>query len=319
MPHSPAVASHLDERLVTACARSLGEDGLPFTDRQLWYAVCARLEGPEVTLGGAQVASGALMIAVGIVAGALATIFVALLVPVGMVVLGTGVQNRRRERNRPRTRALAVGYDEFVRDTLVPLGVRGVALPGLLPGDGLPPAGEGPAGEPGADLPLVVCDRGETAALLDAVAATTQPPPWRACTEAEAAPLLPGARAHAVHDADPRGCALPLRLAGAGAAGVVDCGLRPDDLRVRHVQVIEGAEAVVPAELSAILHADEVVWLAGGKRVELAVLSTRELVDGLHRALTRPPVAPPGAAPAGVALAGGSLLPEAVAAEAQPA
>lgn len=307
MPHSTLVSSTVDERLVADVARDLGADGLAFTDRQLWYAVCARMEGPQLTEGLAQIVGGVILILFGLVVGVLGTVFVAIVIPVGMVVLGMGLQNRRRERNRPTTRPLVIAYDDFVRDPLARLRDNGRAPAGLLPGDGLPGV-EPPQPETlAAATHLLVCDHGETAALLDALAPSTEPG-WRAVAEADAGPFLATHRVHALHDADPRGCALPLRLAAAGAVQVVDLGLRPAQLTGRHIQVIEGAPYVVPADLSALLTADEVVWLADGRRVELAILTPAELVEAVHRALVAVPVPPPGRAPAAVALGGASLV-----------
>lgn len=298
------MSTHLDERLVADVGRRLGEGGLHYTDRQLWYATCRELEAPELTVGLAQVAAGVLLTAVGVVFGILATVFVAALVPVGMVITGIGLQNRRLERNRPHSRVLAVSYDSFARQTLATMRDGG-RLGGLLPADGLPEAdGPAPAGSEG--VALIVCDRGETAALLAALA-PAQPPTWRAVIEADA-PASPGRRVHTLHDADPRGCALPLRLAAAGATEVVDLGLRPGQLSGHRVQVIEGAPYLIGAELSALLTPDEVVWLAEGRRAETAILTPRELAEMLPRALAAPPASPPGAAPAAVALAGVSLL-----------
>lgn len=298
----------LDERLVADVARRLGEGEFHYTDRQLWYAVCAELEPAELTRGLALIVLGVLMIAIGVVFGILATVFVAVLVPIGMVITGMGVQTRRVERNRPATRALMVSYDAFVRETLAPLRERHpVRLEGLLPADGLPEPDSASAVMPGATA-LIVCDRGETAALLSALA-TGAVPAWHAMVEADAAPFLASTRVHALHDADPRGCALPLRLAAAGAREVVDLGLRPGQLGGHRLQVIEGAPYVVSAELSTLLTPDEVVWLAMGRRVELAILTPRQLVEGLARGLAAIPTPPPGAAPQGVALAGESLLP----------
>lgn len=319
MRDCPAV-SPIDERLVTDVARDLsGPGALAYTDRQLWYAVCGRLESPQLTQGLAQIVAGIILVAVGVAVGILATVFVAVLVPVGMVVTGIGVQNRRAERNRPSTRALAVSYDTFVRETLVPLRERAPGrLPGLLPADGLPGAAGAATGATAAGgAAVVVCDRGETAALLSALAPAA-PPTWLAVVEADAGPLLGAGRVHAVHDADPRGCALPLRLAAAGAAEVVDIGLRPGQLGGRHVQVIEGAPYLIGSELSTVLTPDEVVWLAGGRRVELAVLGSAALAEALPRALAAPARPLPGRGGGAVALAGASLLAPSPAAEADP-
>lgn len=310
-----------DPRLVADVARRLrGDRDFPFSGRQLWYATCAEMEPAQVTRGLAQIVIGVVFIAGGVVIGILATVFVGALVPVGMVILGMGVQRRRWERSRPTTRALAISYDEFVRETLDPMRARGGdALRGLLDADAEPAeaadsaspgAAPGQAPDAAAPPPLVVCDRAETAALVAAVARRVE----LACevVDEQSLAVPPPARVHhALHDADPRACALPLRLAAAGVRQVVDCGLRPGHITGRRIQVIEGAPAVVPADLSGLLSADEVVWLAEGQRVELAVLSPAELAGGLRRVLEAPAVDPPGAAPAAIGLAGASPIPPA--------
>jgi hypothetical protein len=297
---------HVDERLVADVARSLrGDAGLPYSARQLWYAVCERLEPPHATQATAQIAAGVLLIAVGVVFGIIATVFVAAVIPVGMVILGLGLQRRRFEQNRPTSRVLALSYDAFVRETLDPMRARaGTALEGLL----APDADADADGATDDSLPLVVCDRPETAAVVAAIAAA-------AALGIEVTDELrldappPGRRIHTLHDADPRGCALPVRLAAAGAGDVVDIGLRPGHITGRRLQIIEGAPAVVTRELSGLLTADEIVWLADGRRVELAVLSPAVLVEGLQAALAASPVEPPGAAPATITLAGASPVP----------
>src|SRR5260370_41593996 len=100
------------------------------------------METAERTGGTAQLIAGILMVVVGIVAGILASAFVAALVPIGMVVTGMGVQNRRAERNRPTTRALVVSYDEFLRAGLDALRT-GVGVDGLIDTDGDAPVAAG--------------------------------------------------------------------------------------------------------------------------------------------------------------------------------
>ena len=107
--------------------------------------------------------------------------------------------------------------------------------------------------------------------------------------------------ARALHDASPRGCALPLHLADAGAR-VVDAGLRPAWVDRDDIQVLEGAPAHLPRDLSSLLADDETDWLRSGRRVELAVLPPERLLhlvnDGVDRARA---VSSANATPAGVA------------------
>lgn len=302
--------ARINERLVADQAARLGVGGLSYTPRQLYYAVCAALERPQVTVGTAQLAGGVLLAVLGVVFGALASVYLIALVIIGVVVAAMGVQNRRREHNRPTTRALALGYDDFVAGVIAPRrsGVAGGQLPGLL----LDPHTNGHGDATPESLPVVVCDHEETAALLDAINGTAGFA-VRAVAEAGAAQAIRGRRVFSLHDCDPSGCGLPLRLRDMGAAEVVDIGLRPAQIAHRHAQVIEGAPAIVPRETAAVLTPDEMVWLAEGRRVELAVLTPQELLEGVRRSIAGGAVRPPGPAPQGVSLAEiPLLLPEAV-------
>jgi hypothetical protein len=273
------MASRVNDRLVADMAARLRDGGLRFGPRNLYYAVCAVLERPEVAPGAGQIALGVLLMIVTVVVGILAaSFFIWPLLPVGMAVTGFGLRARRQARSRPTTQALALGYDEFVAGVVEPR--RGSALlEGMVE---VAPAGDAAAGASAAAL--VVCDRAETAAVLaanrDAAGLAAE-----VVAEEAAGGMVAGRSVLAVHDADPRGCALPLRLRAAGAAEVVDLGLRPGHITGRRIPVIEGAPVLVPADLSALLTAEEIVWLADGHRVELAVLPPRELVEAVAAAL----------------------------------
>jgi len=263
----------LNEELLTEPAARLGAGGLRYTGRQLYYAVCEAVEPVPTPVGTAQTGCGVTLVLAGVILGILVSIYVGLVVPVGMIVTGMGLQTRRAERNRPRTRPLAYSWEEFRRSGLEPH--RG-ALPGLLSegDDGSPDTGQGL---------LVVTDRAETAAILRANAAAVALD-VRAVAEEQLGRALPGGRLWALHDSDPRGCALALRLRRRGAAEVVDIALRPQQVAGRPVQVIEGAPVVVPGDLGAMLTPDEIIWLADGRRVELAVLSPAALMTAVKAA-----------------------------------
>jgi hypothetical protein len=296
----------VNERLVADQAARLGVGGLSYTPRQLYYAVCAALERPQVTVGTSQLAGGILLTVLGVVFGALASVYLIALVVIGAVVTGMGVQSRRREHNRPTSRPLALGYDDFVAGVIAPrrTGLNAEALPGLLLETG--GNGHGADAKP-ESLPVVVCDHAETAALLEAINGTAGFA-VRALAEADAAQGIRGRRVFSLHDCDPSGCGLPLRLRDTGASEVVDIGLRPAQIARRHAQVIEGAPAIVPRETAAVLTPDEMVWLAEGRRVELAVLTPQELLEGVRRSIGGGAVKPPGPAPQGVSLAEIPLL-----------
>jgi hypothetical protein len=296
----------VNERLVADEAARLGVGGLSYTPRQLYYAVCAALERPQVTVGTAQAVLGALLTLGGLVFGVLASVYLIALVIIGVVVTAMGLQNRRREHARPTTRPLAIGYDDFVAGVIAPrLSGQGAAsLPGLLLH-----ATEGNGhGEPKPEShPVVVCDHPETAALLEAINGTAGFA-VRAVPEASAANAIRGRRVFSLHDCDPSGCGLPLRLRDMGAGEVVDIGLRPAQIARRHAQVIEGAPAIVPRETAAVLTPDEMVWLAEGRRVELAILTPQELLEGVRRSIAGGAVRAPGPAPQGVSIAETPLL-----------
>lgn len=298
----------VNERLLADQAARLGAGGLSYTPRQLYYAVCAALERPEVTVGTSQAVIGAVLTVIGVVLSVLATVYLVLVVIVGIVVTAMGLQNRQREVNRPSTRPLALSWDDFASAAIEPWRSGNGASPppsGLLLDDTAPAQ---PA-DPDADgaLPLVVCDRRETAALLDAINGTAGFA-VHAVHEPDAGRLVSGRRVFSLHDCDPAGCALPLRLRDDGAAEVVDIGLRPSQMVHRRAQVIQGAPALVAREIAAVLLPDEMVWLAEGKRIELAVLTPQELLEGVRRAIAGGSVQPPGPAPAGIGLAEVSLV-----------
>jgi len=293
----------VNEHLVADEASRLGAGGLSYTPRQLYYAVCAALERPEVTVGTTQAILGAILSVAGLVLGVFATVYLVLLLILGVVLTAVGLQNRRRELNRPTTRALALGWEEFVSTAVEPRRSGALpSLPGLLLDEHAPTVPEDDG-----ELPLVVCDRRETAALLDAINGTAGFA-VHAVYEPDAGRLASGRRIFALHDCDPSGCGLPLRLRDAGAAEVVDIGLRPSQIARRRAQVIEGAPAIVPRETAAVLTPDEMVWLAEGRRVELAVLTPQELLEGVRRAVAGGSLQPPGPAPSGVGLAEVPLL-----------
>jgi hypothetical protein len=293
------MASRVNDRLVADAAARLREGSLRFGPRNLYYAVCALLERPELAPGAGRIAAGVLLMLAGVILGILASLYVWPLFPIGMVVLGLGLRDRREARSRPTSRGVALGYDEFVAEVVDPRR-------GTPPLEGMVDVLAGPAGRADAVAgTLVVCDRPETAAVLAANGVA-------AVAEAAAGASVIGRQVLSVHDADPRGCALPLRLRAAGAAGVVDLGLRPAHIRGRRVQVIEGAPALVPAGLAALLTAEEIVWLADGRRVEVAVLRPRELVDAVTAALSEGAPAPPVPGVEGIRLSAVSPLRPAV-------
>ena len=290
------MALRVTDHLVADVAARLGEGGWRYSTRQLYYAVCAEVERPQASTGAAQAGCGGALVALSIVGGIYASIYVGLVVIPGLVILGMGLQALRAERNRPTTRALALGYEEFIRDHLEPLRRSSPgALDGLIGPEVVATTGDR---TPTPEAPLVVCDRAESAAVLGS-ALEVAGLGARVVDEASA-PTRPEGRdrVYALHDADPRGCGLAGRLRAAGAAEVVDVGLRPGHIQGRRIQVLEGAPVIVPAAVGELLSPDEIIWLAEGRRVELATLSPAELAAAVGAAVDpdAPARVPPGGA-----------------------
>jgi hypothetical protein len=88
-----------------------------------------------------------------------------------------------------------------------------------------------------------------------------------------------------VHDCDPAGCAMAADLRERGV-DVSDAGINPRELAGKRIQLIEGAPARLPRDLSAHLTVEELDWLRGGRRVELATQTPEQLVVRVRAALT---------------------------------
>jgi hypothetical protein len=273
------VAPPLDDRLVAAAAARLGHGGMHYSPRQLYYATCAMAERPVAGGSTVQLGCGGTLVLIAVIGGVLLSPYLGLLLIPALLLINQGRITRRVELNRPTTRPLAVGYQDFLAGHLDPLrAAHPERLAGLL--DTYPPP-EGPGG-----TPLVVCDHAETAAVLNANLAAAGVAAHAVAAEAATARLAGETRVFCLHDADPSGCALPLRMRDRlPSAEVVDIGLRPGHIQGRRIPVLEGAPAVVGVELSGLLDPEEVVWLADGRRVEVAILGPAELVAAVGAAV----------------------------------
>jgi len=288
-------------------AQRLSADGHRYSSRQLYYAACRAVERPPVSVTRGFIGLGALLV---VLAGAvlwvrsfplsliLAVIGVALLLAAPVNARAESTRERRRARS---SRTLAVSYDGFLAGPLAgALRTRPEAFTSLV---AAAPSGEGVASSPAIPRdggsppgPLIVCDRRETAELLDANAGRL--PPGAGVSDlaglldsdGQLIPEVRDRRLVAVHDAGPAGCGVASALRGLGAARVVDAGLRPPSSDAG-LQVIEGAPARLPAGIEAELTAAEVEWLRSGRRLELATL-TPPVVIALAAAACSAPTPP---------------------------
>jgi hypothetical protein len=261
--------------LVEDSAARLATGGWNFTRRQLYYATCARAETtPGNAASNGEIGLGVLLILIGLILIGIKVLF-ALFVTLGVALILTGILGRLR---RPRLtgRLLALSFDEF-RTRFGSLD-----LDGLIPD-------AGPAAPASAVAETtIVTDTPDTAALIAANAVRAELGAVNVVVANDGPTPDRGTRVVVLHDASPRGCALVLDLRDAGVE-VVDGGLRPRDVDSPSHQVIEGAPARLPRDLSALLDVDEINWLLSGRRVELATLPPEVVMDRVRAAVSEAP------------------------------
>ncbi|MFN2581830.1 MAG: hypothetical protein ABR498_03705 [Candidatus Dormibacteria bacterium] len=250
--------------LIQRTASALGDGGWRYTPRQLYYATCAAAETPH-SRGAANglLALGVLLVLVAFILLRVPVAFVTLLALAGLVLI-TGAVARFRYRP-PSGRVLAISYAAFERL------LRELMLPALIDVGGWRAASLPTTG------PVVVCDTDESAAALGANSSLAGMEGVGVLGRARAVGLK-GRDVVALHDASPRGCALPLELSDQGA-NVLDAGLRPRWVDGTGFQELEGAPARLPRDLNPAVDDAEVGWLASGRRVELAVLRPPRLAS----------------------------------------
>jgi hypothetical protein len=262
--------------VIEQAAARLAEGGWRYTPRQLYYAVCADLEKParnsmrSVATG--EIGLGAVLILVALILIRFAIPFTILLA-LGLLLIVTGAAARLQRTPRRRVRVLALSYTEFMDEL-------GTARPqGMLTGD------ESQLSSSDQAKIVVVCDVAETAGLVNA---NRQLLGVDGAIALEAAALAAVAhqRVVALHDASPRGCALILDVKDQGI-DAIDAGLRPLWVSNDANQVLEGAPARLPRDLSSVLTSDEIDWLASGRRVELATLNSSEIAQLIQRAASK--------------------------------
>jgi hypothetical protein len=263
------MALDITEERVAAAAARLGEGGWLFSSRQLYYAVCADVETDPVRMSPGEVGLGVLLILVGAITGQ--RILLEILGVVGLVLVIVGAVTRVQERRPPSlVRLLSISYGDFEARFLT----GDTDIPGLIAG--------GTPASPAIAGTLVVCDRAETAAVL--VANRQRFGDIAVTTLAHLDANVGGGRVIAIHDCDPAGCALVAELADRGA-GVVDAGINPRELPGRRLQLIEGAPARLPRDLSGHLDAAEMDWLRSGRRLECATETPEQLAQRVTAAL----------------------------------
>lgn len=282
--------------LIARAGASLAEGGWRYTRRQLYYATCAAAETPPRSAARSQLALGVLL---GLIALILLPVRPAALALGGLAALAIALGAvSLLTRHPPMGRPLAVSFPEFEA---------------LLASDevpaGLTETWGGSSDLAASDALVVVCDTEENALAVAANLAHAQLERLTVTTHTDGHPTR--STVIALHDASPRGCALPLELVDSGCH-VIDAGLRPAWVAGIHVQVLEGAVARMPRDLSTWISEDELDWLRSGRRVELAVLPPERLMSLLREAVERAGSADAGdgagPAVAGTAPLGGQLF-----------
>jgi hypothetical protein len=260
--------------LVEDSAAGLAAGGWRYTQRQLYYATCARAEtAPSDASSNGEIGLGVLMILVGLIFIGIRVVF-ALFVTLGVALVLAGILGRMR---RPRLtgRLLALSFDEF-RSRFGSL-----QLEGLIPsGTGLAPTGAGDS------LTRIVSDTLDTAAMIAANSERAELAAVEIVVASQDQMPAPGTRVVVLHDASPRGLALVQDLRDTGV-DVVDGGLRPREVDGPSHQVIEGAPARLPRDLTMLLDREEIDWLLSGRRVELATLRPEVAMDRVRAAISQ--------------------------------
>ncbi len=261
--------------LVEDSGAGLAAGGWRYTQRQLYYATCARAETtPSDAASNGEIGLGVLLILIGLILIGIKVLF-ALFVTLGVALILTGILGRMR---KPKLsgRLLALSFDEF-RSRFGALELDGLIAPDAAPAVD--------AAAAGASI-TIATDTPETAAMIEANAERAELGPVEVVVASDAWRPRSATRVILVHDASPRGCALVQDLRDQGV-DVVDGGLRPRDVDGPLQQVIEGAPARLPRDLSGLLERAEIDWLLSGRRVELATLPPEVAMDRVRAAISQ--------------------------------
>jgi hypothetical protein len=270
LPDSRHMALEMTEERVLTAAQRLHDGDWCYSGRQLYYAVCADVETPPTRVASGEVGLGVLLILIGALTGQ-RVVLVALGI-VGLLLLIVGAVTRVQERRPlPLARLLAISYADFERRFLV----EPQHYPGLV-------TSSTPSTPTGATT-LVVCDRPETAAVIEAN--RTHLHDIAVALPGQLVQDLGGNRLVTLHDCDPAGCALTADLRERGAE-VVDAGINPAELTGRRLQLLEGAPARLPRDLSGHLEDAELDWLRSGRRLECATQTPEQLAQRVQAAVS---------------------------------
>ena len=179
--------------LVEDSAAGLAAGGWRYTQRQLYYATCARAEtGSSDAASNGEIGLGVLMILVGLTFIAVKVVF-ALFVTLGVALVLAGILGRMRRPNLT-GRLLAVSFDEF-RSRFGPLRPEGLISPDT---------GAAPAQSAAAPV-TIVSDTPDTAAMIAANAERAELGSVRVIPASQDEMPGPGTRVVVLHDASPRG------------------------------------------------------------------------------------------------------------------
>jgi hypothetical protein len=260
--------------LVEDSGAGLASDGWRYTQRQLYYATCARAETPRTnTASNGEIGLGVILVLVGLIFIGIKVVFV-LFITLGAALILAGVIGRF---HKPALtgRLLALSFDEF-RARFGDIEIAGLIDP------------EVPLVVPATDSAqaTVICDTVDTVSLVAANLERAGISDAVVVAAKDGSAPMPAGQAIVLHDASPRGCALVLDLRDSGIT-VEDAGLRPADVDGPNHQVIEGAPARLPRDLGSLLRPDEIDWLLSGRRVEIATLRTELVLDRVIAALRR--------------------------------